>query len=1191
MLKKLRLAGFKSFAGKTEFQFEPGLTAIVGPNGCGKSNVVDAIKWVLGEQSAKSLRGTEMLDLVFSGSQSRPALGYAEATLALDNHNRRLPTDSDEVVVTRRLYRDGNSEYLLGGEPVRLRDVRELFLNTGIGVGAYSVIEQGRVDQLLQANPVARRIIFEEAAGISKYKARRRSAESKLARVEQNLLRLGDVIDEVQRQLRSIRYQAAKARRYRQYADRLQELHLAQAARDFSNYQAGRADLRRNIEDHSRQALTLAGRLHELEAQQSVAETALLELEESLARGRATSLELRSQVSRAEQAITLTERRLQELSHEEAGLTGQLERLSQAAAGLRGDLSRSEAGLTELRDRLLSLGNDLAHKREARNLLAIRRRKLEGELHTQRAAILQLTQEASQRENRRQALDGERASLTRDQARLRRRREELTEELAQLAGREQELSGRAASARERVGELHGRAQRLDRRLGQDHEERRRLQEELELARREEASKRGRLRVLTDLEAALEGVDLSTRKLLERAQAADGAALPDLRGIVAQLLSAPAEYAAAVDAALGPAAQAVVTATLDDALACRRLLKEDGNGRVQFLPLDRARAVASPSLPEPLAWGRVVGWLPDLVTTDAACRPLVDALLGDVMVVRDLEAGLELQGRLPHPLRLVTQEGELLETDGRLVLGAGGTGAGLVSRRSQIAALKEELRSLAQTIRLSQTALDEQADRLRELEASRRTLSEELVQTEEAVRRSGQALQQLRSTRADLWQEAQVLASELGELTSLAATLAGRERELTEEITALAAQRRDLEQAVSGRVHELQQAQADDQALSRETTDLQVALAQVEEQYAGLELSVANLKKSLREREEEHAFTATQLDICRQRRSSAGEELSRTRQVLADSGRELATLEQELSTQEARRRDLRQQLTQNNQEAKEVRTELDREEDELQRLELVDSEFRLKQEALSERIFEEYQVVLAEHLSSLLAEERDWDALAEEVSQLRQKLSRMGNVNLDAISEEETLSERSDFLSQQRDDLQKSKTDLERVIARINRRCRELFVETFNAVRVHFQELFRKLFGGGRADIFLADEHDVLESGIEIVAKPPGKEPKAISLLSGGEKTLTAVAILFAIFRSKPSPFCLLDEVDAAMDEANVQRFMGVLREFLQESQFIVITHCKRTMAEADVIYGITMQEPGVSTRVAVKLEEAEALVA
>ena len=1187
MLRRLTLSGFKSFATKTEFVFEPGLTVVVGPNGCGKSNIVDALKWVLGEQRARSLRGSDMQDVIFAGSGSRPALGYAEVTLTLDNHHRRLPTDSDEVVITRRLYRSGQSEYLLNGQTCRLRDLRDLLLDTGIGRHAYSVIEQGKVDQLLEANPAERRLIFEEAAGISKYKARRQAAENKLARVEQNLLRLGDVIEEVERQLRSIRYQAAKARRYRQHADRLRELHLAQAARDFSARQDHRRQLRTDIEAHSRQALTLASRLRQLEAQQSDAETTLLEVEQELNRSRAASVELRTRASRAEEAITLTQHRLEELAHEETNLHQQAQRLAQTLETLRSDLEVARQQRDQLRDRLLTVGNELARIGEERNLLRLRRAKLQSELQDRRASILQLTHQITQRENELRAGEAQEASLRREGQRLHDRRQELGQELEQLGRQEEALTGESRQAEGRRRELASRLARLGRVRDDLARQGGRLGEELAHLRREEATKRARLRVLSELEANLEGVDLAVRKLLERAGAAESR--PGVLAIVAQLISVPSAYSAAVDAALGPAAQAVVTSTLAEALTCRAVLAEAGAGRAQLLPLERLAAEPSGRLPAAPAGRGVLGRLSEVVTAAPRYRGVVESLLGDVLLVEDIQAGLQLQLELTGPLRLVTLGGELIEPDGRLILGAGRPGTGLVSRHSEIAELKEELTRLEAEVARREAELEAQARRREALEASHRSLAAEAAEAEEALRRAGLALEQVSASRRTLREEAEVLDSEVRDLEAELASLEERRRGLAAEAAELTAQRDRQEEAIAERVQELQRAEAQEGSLARETTELKVALAQAEEQCAGVEVTVANLNKALREREEERNYTLSQLEICRGRQRTASEGVIQARKTLSETQHQLKALEEALEGLEARRAELRRELTSNNEEAKRLRADLEAEQEQLQKLELADSELRLKQESLTQRIAEEYQVTLTDHLEELLAQERDWEAVAQEVSQLRQKLARLGNVNLEAISEEEALTQRAQFLRQQYDDLRSSKATLERVIARINRRCRSLFLETFQAVRGHFQELFRKLFGGGRADIFLADERDVLESGIEIIAKPPGKEPKAISLLSGGEKTLTAAAILFAIFRSKPSPFCILDEVDAAMDETNVERFLSVLREFLQESQFIVITHCKRTMAEADCIYGVTMQESGVSTRVAVRLEQAEAL--
>jgi chromosome segregation protein len=1195
MLKRLVLSGFKSFAAKTEFVFEPGLSAIVGPNGCGKSNVVDAVKWVLGEQSPRSLRGSEMQDVIFAGSPSRTAAGCAEASLAFDNHGRRLPSDRDEVVVTRRLYRSGDSEYLLDGEPCRLRDIRELILDTGIGRNAYSVIEQGRVDQLLQANPVDRRGIFEDAAGISKYKVHRLAAEHKLTRVDENLLRLADIIGEVERQLRSIRYQAAKARRYREYADRLRELRLAQAARDYTSHHGRRHELHGLIEAASERTIAFAGQLRRLEANQSAAETTLLELEQELSRGRSASVDLRTRASRAEQAITLTAHRLEELTLEEATRTEQCERLGQTITALQEDLHKAEEQGLALRERLLAVGNDLGRTKEDRDLLTVRRHTLEGELQAQRAAILALTQELTQRENDRRSLEVEEAGLGRDRERLQGRRQELLGELQTLGRQEQELQQVSHQGRLEQQELTARRQQLERDLGDLQEESRRLRSELELLRREEASKRSRLRLLAELEANLEGVDAAVRKVLARGHPpvgghpADGPAA--VHGIVAQLLATQPEYSAPVDAALGLTAQAVVTSSLAEALAMREHLAEEGTGRVQFLPLDRIAGAPARPTDGFSTGGRVVGWLADLVTSADPYRPLVASLLGSVLLVEDITAALQLQLELTQPLRLVTRSGELVEPDGRLVLGSGQAGSGLVSRRSQMTALEQELRRLEGDLADREADLADREARQRELEGTRQQLLGDLARAEERLRRATLTLDQLTRRRASIVEEERVLTSELEEVAKALSALQERRGRLAEEVAALTLQRNEREEAVAGRAQELRRVEGEEAVLEQRTTELKVALAQVEEQHASLEVTAANLKKSLHERAEERHYTETHLEICRQRQATAEQELEQTRKTLAESEQQLAALEEHVTGLERRREELRQELAANNEQAKKVRADLDAEQNELQKLELADSELRLKEENLCQRIAEEYQVALTEHLEELLAPERDWTTLAEEVTQLREKVARLGNVNLDAINEEEALTERAAFLRTQQEDLLQSKATLERVIARINQRSRELFLETFQAVRAQFQELFRKLFGGGRADVFLADESDVLGSGIEIVAKPPGKEPRTISLLSGGEKSMTAAAILFAIFRSKPSPFCILDEVDAALDENNVERFLTVLRDFLQESQFIVITHCKRTMAEADVIYGITMQEPGVSTRVAVKLEEAEVLVA
>ena len=1126
-LQRLEISGFKSFSDRAELSFDQRVTAIVGPNGCGKSNVADAIVWVLGEQSARSLRGSEMVDLIFNGTANRRPLGYAEVTLTFDNSLRHLPVEALEVAITRRIYRTGECEYQINGQSCRLRDVRDLFMDTGVGVGAYSIIEQGKIDALLVASAKERRGIFEEAAGIAKYHNRKAAALRKLERVDQNLLRVGDVIAEVERQLRSVVRQAAKARRYREYAERLRELRLAQAAHDYAGHHSRRQELRGLIEERSLRTITLAGQLRQLEANQSAAEATLLELEQELTRGRSASVDLRTRGSRAEQAITLTEHRLEELALEEATRQAQCERLTQTLAALQEDLHRAEEQGRSLQERLLAVGNDLGRTKEDRDLLTVRRHTLEGELQAQRATIFTLTQELTRRENDRRSLEVEEAGLGRDRERLQGRQQELSRELETLSRQEQELQQAGHQSRLEQQELTARRTLVERDLGDLQEESRRLRSELELFRREEASKRSRLRLLAELEVNLEGVDAAVRKVLARGQTAQGteAGTAALHGIVAQLLATPAEYSAPVDAALGLTAQAVVTTSLAEALALREHLAEEGSGRVQFLPLDRvAKAPARPAEGFP-AGGRVVGWLADLVTAAEPYRPLVASLLGSVLLVEDIAAALQLQLELTQPLRLVTRGGELVEPDGRLVLGSGQAGSGLVSRRSQMTALEQELHRLEGDLAGREADLAGREARQRDLEAARQQVVADLGQAEERLRRAALTLDQLTRRRASLLEEGKVLASELEEVARALASLQERRELLAQEAAALTAERKALEEAIATRAQELRQVEQEEAVLEQRTTELKVALAQVEEQHASLEVTAANLKKSLHERTEERQYTQTQLDICRQRQATAAEELEQARKTLAESEQQLAVLQEQFAGLERRREELRQQLAANNEQAKKVRADLDAEQNELQKLELADSELRLKEENLCQRIAEEYQVTLTEHLEELLATERDWPALTEEVTQLRDKVARLGNVNLDAIAEQEELEKRNEFLTSQHDDLDSSRRQLAELIEELNGECRQRFTQTFEVVRGHFQELFRKLFGGGKADVLLEQPPegqplDVLEAGIEIQARPPGKELQSISLMSGGEKTMTALALLLAIFRSRPSPFAM-----------------------------------------------------------------------
>jgi chromosome segregation protein len=1196
MLKRLELVGFKSFADKTQFDFPPSLTAIVGPNGSGKSNVVDAVRWVLGEQSAKSLRGGEMADVIFNGSASRRSFGMAEVTMTFDNARRQLATDADEVQITRRVYRNGEGEYLINQQPSRLRDIKQLFLGSGAGVDAYCIIQQGQVDVLLQASTKERRTIFEEAAGISRFKAKKIETLRKLERVDQNLQRLRDIIDEVEKQLRSVKLQASKAQRYQEHTTRLRELRVGLGLQEFcqlaSRLQAESAvleELRVNLEQQAQQAEAweaetqrLEAALAELDRMVHEQETLLAGARQQIAAEESTLAHEWTLSSDLETDLRQTRSRLSELAFRVAALTAST---AQAAAELQGVLTQCE----EQRGGAQLLEAELAAV-EAR---------LE-ELHQQAAADkdehLEQMRQAARLQNDAVSYKAQVDNLRREHERLRLRTEQAAEHLAsldvelqELTAVDEQLQGRLSAARQALTEQR---QERDRQRQQQES----TQERLADLRAQRSGLASRIEVLEGLERRHEGLGTGVREMFQLLEQSDPGPWQTVRGMVADLLTVPLEHAPLIDLALGERAQSFLVrdaALLDEAL---RQHRQAFSGRVTFLMLTNG-ANRDPGNLEAVSAG-VVARADQLVS----CRhsdlsDLPTQLLRDTLIVQDLAAARAAAG---SGWRCVTLQGELLEPDGTLTIGTHHAESGILSRKSELRELRQQRDELDCRLLETEGELTDLRERLAALDCRLGEAQEAIDVLGEQAADLRSRLLQRRQRREGLHEEVSLSRDEISgvvhEIHQLeqAWEQARLQAETAEQrVQELQARMRQADGETREREHERQQRQ-------QHCTAARVALAQVEERLAALQTRQQQLEADLEQRRQERQQGEQHLVAARARLQESQRIMLQASAVLARCYLDKETAENRLAALAGEREQQRQQRQALLAQAQSARGAWRQLQEHAHARELEVNNLRHHRDTLVERLREDYQIEfrLAAESQQPEAVGQDGQVLAirpmpeeqrpeaeREIVELRRKLDRLGSVNLDALQELEELEQRAASLQTQHDDLTTAQQSLQEIIARINLDSRRLFSETFATVRTHFHELFRKLFGGGQADIVLEDENDILECGIEIVARPPGKELRSISLMSGGEKTLTAVALLLAVFRSKPSPFCILDEVDAALDEANIGRFCAVLREFLDQSQFIIITHSKRTMAAADVLYGITMQESGISKRVAVRFED------
>jgi chromosome segregation protein len=1186
MLKALELVGFKSFADKTRFEFPPGITVIVGPNGSGKSNVVDAIKWVLGEQSVKSLRGQEMADVIFNGSGSRRALNAAEITLTLDNSDRLLAVDTPEVHITRRVYRGGEGEYLINRQPSRLRDIRDLISGTGLGAQAYSVIEQGKVDVLLQASPRDRRVIFEEAAGISRFKARKIEALRRLERVEQNLLRLSDIVDEVENRLRSVRMQAGKARRYKQYADRLQELRTQTALVDWrrltEKLDASHADLAalEAQRDNTRAEAEAA------EARLLEAETRIAAVNEAMRQTDAKAAGYRERIAAAESTIDHQRARSRDLEQEIGRYRRQLAAMNSRAGGLDHQLRETAEAIRQAEDHQRQIARGAGESERCLTDLMARLDQVRSEGQQLRAAHFDQMRAAAALGNQISALESQAAAAESTCQRTERRLAELKAQLAALAEESDALRRRHD---ELAAQLEAQTQRLAAaraRLAQCGRERELHQTGLAELQRRHAAVAERVSVLDELEKRYEGLSPGVKDVLTLARSAQGGPWRRVRGLVADLLRVSVEAAPLVEVALGETAQHVVVAPGDELLEYLQSGPCPMTGRVGFVWLpDRAE---QPAAGDADLGGQpgVLGRADRFVQTEPEYEPLARRLLGRTWVVERLSHALAVAQAAGPGWSFVTLAGELLSADGTLVVGPRHASIGLISRRSELRALRAQLAGLESEVQQAQTAilrLDQQiaqegkhvAGVEAECEQAAQALGEHAHKITAAQERGVQMAQQ----RSVLEAELRVAAAERDSARS-ALSEARLKREQCEGVVT------EMESRLAAASRQTDRLEADRRLLGRQATEEKVELAKSEERLRNLRARMRQFEETRQERQRAIAECGEELAKTLSRAEQSRWSILRAESEIAELYLGKETFAAETVELIQQREAIQEDRLLQGSEVQKLRAKLRKIEEKVHARQLAANEVGMERAALEARFREDYQVELSELEHSPSDEDkRQREEVQREIDDLRQKINNLGNVNLEAIEELEQAEARHAGLSGQYKDLNDAKNSLVRIIERINADSRRLFADTLQTVREHFGNLFRDLFGGGQADIVLEEGVDILESGVEIVARPPGKEPRSISLLSGGEKTLTCAALLLAIFRSRPSPFCVLDEVDAALDEANIDRFIKVLKDFLTWTQFIIVTHSKKTMTCANTIYGVTMQDSGVSKQVSVRFED------
>jgi chromosome segregation protein len=1182
-LKALEICGFKSFVDKTVVRFDHDITGVVGPNGCGKSNIVDAIRWAMGEQSAKHLRGKNMDDVIFNGSEARGPHSFAEVTITFDNTSGDCPVeyrDYAELAVTRRLTRDGDSTYMLNKTPVRLMDITALFLGTGVGTKAYSIIEQGRIGLIVTAKPEDRRHLIEEAAGITKFKAHKQKAERKMEATRQNLVRVQDIIGELEKSLASLKRQAQKAERYKAYRDEQRDLELWLASFRYLELAAIRAaTVNQHAQAHASTEDLRTGLVTvetEIEAERLLLAQEELTVNEASERAH----QLDSQVKLLETQIKHNLERLTALRSSEQAAERELAEIRTQRDRFEGERGQLEEGLSQL----VELEEQEATVLEREQEIGEQKRRASSEADNAMNAARARVSEASTRIARAEAVASQferrRGEAYARLERLRSEREDLeirvvdlVEQTRELAARLAGLRGDKASSAERKAELE---QSLSTLKGSQRE----AEQKNEELRTELAERRSRLKSLEQIQQRFEGVGAGVRALMQRAQS--DASLGVL-GMLADRLDCPSQYTQALAGALGDRLQYVVVADEEAGERAVSWLREQKKGRATTIP----QRPAARTLPVFQSGGDgVVGRLSELVRFSEDDRVMVENVLGDIVVVEDVAAGRRLRASQGAIFTLVTPQGEVLGADGRHTGGSGeDAGAHMLEVKREIRELTPVVTRLEQEQQACQQQLSDVRTQLARNQAELDSARSEGHDAELAIVRAEKDHKRAEDELARGRDRVEQLVFESDDLASSLAEASHEETESREEIASARQTKAEAEQDFAAFEQVSQQRRSEVERQNAVITELRVRAAEARQRVQSDRMALDRLERGLADLALRLTRVESELVANVENQGQTAAQLVLDKESLLGAVGDAKVAGGELAEARARYEERKLVLGGRESSIKELRQRIDRENKVINELLLKQRELELGLTRLVEQIGERHRLDLRTEIRGYHDRELPDEAVSERTKELDRLLERMGPINLTAIDEFEEQSKRYEYLSAQKADLDNALAQLETAIKQMNRESKKLFRDTFDSVSVRFSQIFPKMFGGGEASLKLTNPDDMLETGIEILAQPPGKRLGAMELMSGGEKALTAVSLIFALFQHKPSPFCLLDEVDAPLDEANIGRFAEAVRSMTAHSQFIVITHSKRTMEIVDVLYGVTMERPGISTLVSVELRQ------
>ncbi|WP_458352884.1 chromosome segregation protein SMC [Peribacillus frigoritolerans] len=1180
-LKRLDVVGFKSFAEKISIDFVPGVTAVVGPNGSGKSNVTDAVRWVLGEQSAKSLRGAKMEDIIFSGSDTRKALNFAEVSLTLDNETNSLPIDFHEVSVTRRVYRSGESEFFINNQGCRLKDIIDLFMDSGLGREAFSIISQGKVEEILSSKAEERRVIFEEAAGVLKYKTRKRKAESKLTETQDNLNRVHDILHELEGQVEPLKIQSSLAKEFLAKKDELEQIEVALTVYEIEELYEKWEKLSQELEKHNEMEQQMAGQLQDKEAHLKKLRESLATLETSINGLQEILLNASEELEKLEGRKEVLKERKKNAAQNKSQLEKAIVEGEAAVKRLSLQKERETEILHALNLEVKGISDTLHEKQKS---LGLFNSDIEAVIEAKKSDYIEWLNKQASAKNEKQYLLQQLAQQEHKNAKLDMENEKFLTERMDITAKKMEYSQLMDNMTKQLEEHVTYFRNQQNKLNAAKDTYQKQETTLYKAYQFLQQAKSRKELLEEMEDDYAGFFHGVKEVLKAKETLRG-----IEGAVAELIKVPKEFETAIETALGGAMQHVVVEREEHAREAISFLKKNRYGRATFLPLSviKAREISANQLSMLKSHSAFVGTGSSLIQYDDRHAAIAENLLGTVIITTDLKGANDLAKMMQHRFRFVTLEGDIVNPGGSM------TGGALKQKTTSLLSRKTELEELQQKLAAMEVKTNQLEKQVKQLKVDVGVQEQTLEQT----RKTGERLRLQEQTLKGELREVELQERNVNERLHLydldknsyleeQQQKTARLEELEELLESCKSEIEGLDRLISEMTEQKQSQQSSKESLAEETNELRVMLAskrgQLQNQKEKMERIESDLSKEtsrLAENKDDLGLLTNEMtdsssgeesleDMAQQKlldKNGAIEGITIKKQEKNELLTEVETLELSLKEENRLYRGIVEVIK--DEEVKLTRLDVELE----NRLDHLREEYTLSFEGAKEQ----YPLIMPA------------DEAQKRVKLIKLAIEELGTVNLGAIDEYARVAERYEFLLSQKEDLQQAKDTLFQVIDEMDDEMKRRFADTFYSIRKEFEQVFKALFGGGRAELKLTNPDDLLNTGVDIIAQPPGKKLQNLSLLSGGERALTAIALLFSILKVRPVPFCILDEVEAALDEANVVRFSQFLRKFSRETQFIVITHRKGTMEEADVLYGITMQESGVSKLVSVRMEESE----